>query len=49
MNEEIYIDIEDYEITDDLPLSEHFGWNYFQTEGKVTEDFEYEQLDWMGA
>ncbi len=48
MNEEANIDI-DYEIMDDLPLTERFEGSFLQIEEKVTEDFEYDQLDWMGA
>lgn len=48
MNEYTDIDI-DYENMDDLPLSEHFEWSFLQVEEKVSEDFEYDQLDWMGA
>ena len=48
MNEYTDLDI-DYGNMDDLPLSEHFEWSFLKAEEKVSEDFDYDQLDWMGV
>ncbi len=49
MIEQSNIDI-DYENMDDLPISEHFEWHFFQVdEVVVTKELTDEQIEWQAA
>ena len=48
MTDQAIIDI-DYEHLDDLPLSDHFEWRYFQVEKVDTDDSDDEQVEWQAA
>ena len=48
MNDQTFIDI-DYEHLDDLPLSDHFEWRYFQVEKDDTADSDDGQVEWQAA
>jgi hypothetical protein len=39
----------DYEHMDDLPLSDHFEWRYFQEEKDDSDGSNDEQVDWQAA
>lgn len=48
MTDHAYIDI-DFEQMDDLPLTDHFEWRYFQLEKVETDDSNAEQVEWQAA
>lgn len=49
MTEQPNIDI-DYENMDDLPLSEHFEWHFFQVdEVAATKNVIDDQIEWQAA
>ena len=39
----------DYENLDDLPITEHFEWQYFQAEEVIAKDSIDEPLEWQAA
>ena len=47
MNDQAFIDI-DYEHMDDLPLSDHFEWRYFQIE-KIENNSTDEFFEWKAV
>ncbi len=48
MNEQAIFDI-DYENLDDLPLSDHFEWRYFQMEKIDNNNSDDEHIEWQAA
>lgn len=49
MNDQDNIEI-DYEIMDDLPISEHFEWRFFQVDEVVmTKNSNDDQIEWQAA